>query len=101
MKGNKMNTFESPELTFPAKVLEMTANADSLIDKYTETLAVLESIPEEDRYQLPNFQEAFELAEQTVNTLMELKVTVKSLFEHSSEMNDKVEEVLRRITSKE
>jgi hypothetical protein len=99
MKGNKMNTFESPELTFPAKVLEMTANADKLIDIYIEAVATFEAMPAD--VEFPQKQEALDVARLTVDTLMELKVTVKSLFEHSSEMNDKVEEVLRRITSKE
>lgn len=93
-----MNTFDSPELTFPAKILEMTTNADKLIEVYTEAVVTFESLPAD--VDFPQKQEALDVAVLTLNTLIELKVTVKSLYEHSAEMNDRIDDVLRRIKTR-
>ena len=89
---------ENAELLFPAKVHDMTANAEELIEVYLKTLATLKVAPEE--LEIPNLSEAIELTEKTLNTLMELKVAVKFLFEHASEMNDAVEKALEKLNKR-
>jgi len=93
-----MKIFETPESIFASKIHEMTSNADKLIDVYIESLATIEALPAD--LELPNKQEVVELTELTLNTLMELKVTVKSLFEHSAEVNDQIDKALSKFNLK-
>ena len=89
---------ESPEATFLNKVHEVTIKADELIEKYTDTAAIIASLPAE--MEFPNQQESYELASETASTLAQLKVLVVALTEHSSEVNDKLESAIREIKSR-
>jgi hypothetical protein len=95
MKGPKMSSIDSPELIFLNKIHEMTSRADVLIEKYVETAAIINSLPPE--MELPNREEAFELASNTALLLSELKTTVVYLTEHSAKVDDQVQKVLDRF----
>jgi len=92
-----MNNIESPEIAFLNKVHELAAQADKLIEKYTDTAAIIASLPAE--MEFPNQQESYELASETASVLAQLKVAVVGLAEHSSEVNDKLDSAVAAIRS--
>ncbi len=92
------NNIESPKLHFMTKIHEMTSNADKLIDIYIESLAVFETLPADTEF--PNKQEAIDLLHLTIDTILELKVAVTSLTEHSAEMDDAIDSALEKLTPK-
>jgi hypothetical protein len=95
MKGNTMN-IESPEVTFLTKVHEITSKADVLIESYIDTSATIACLPPDT---IPHQEAALALAQNTAETIAELKTLVTLLVEHSSEVNDQLQSVVDRITA--
>lgn len=93
------DNLETAELTFMTKIHEMTSNADKLINIYVDTYATLEALPAD--LEFPNKQESIDLVRLTIDTLVELKVAVTSLTEHSAEMNDALESAIAKLTPKD
>jgi hypothetical protein len=91
------NNIESPEITFMTKIHEMTSNADKLIEIYTESLVLFEALADTE---FPNRKESIELLHLTVDTILELKVAVTSLTEHSAEMNDAITDAVAKLESR-
>ena len=93
------DNIESAEITFMTKIHEMTSNADKLIQIYINSYATLEALPAD--FEFPNKAETFELTRLTIDTLLELKVAVTSLTEHSAEVNDALESAIAKLTPKD
>ncbi|WNN94542.1 hypothetical protein SEA_LEWANDO_39 [Arthrobacter phage Lewando] len=74
---------------FLARIHEITSNADTLIKIYTEAYAVMQAIPAP--------EEMLELTQMTVDTLLEMKVALTMLSEHSAQVDDMLDTISDKL----
>jgi len=80
---------------FMTEVHRMVSDADRLINIYTITHDALEDLESE---LIP--KESLELIEDTVKNLMEMKVALTALTEHTAEINDALDNAMNTLDMK-